>query len=827
MIELTIDDKKITVPRGTTILRAAKDNGIYIPNLCWDRRLRPYGGCRLCVVEVEGQRKLLAACSTPVENGMVVRTNTPNLQKARKTVLELLLIHHPLDCPVCDKAGECKLQDLAYEYGPSESRFYGERKHEPEATDSPLIVRNPNRCILCGKCVRVCWEHQGVGAINLIGRGFKTKISPAFEETLDCEFCGQCIDACPVGALGSKPYTHSARAWFLEEHDNICPYCSVGCTVTYDIREEKILRARGVDGKGVNEGDLCGKGRFGFDFIYSGNRLRKPLIRENGELREASWEEALYLVSEKLSEIKDAKGSDAIGAIGSPRCTIEDNYMLQKFMRDIIGTNNIDSSARLGYAKVAGGMEMAFGLKSNPIKLGSPLGKDAILVVESDITSTHPIWGLKFLEARRNGSNLIIAEPRETKLARHASTWLRMKPGTSVALLNGIAKLAIDEGLVYSNETVMAMEGYEALTETLKEYTPEKVSEITGINRDIFVKTAMDFLRAENRLVALTVTNAENAKGLNTVLAAANLVMLTGDGPSALQMPADYSNTLGMWQMGISPSHLPGLRPIEEGQGRDIAEMLYNPGSLSALYLMGEDPIVTFPESSKIEETLKALDFLVVQDIRLTETAKLADVVLPAASWAEKDGTFINGEGLPQPVKKMIPVTGDSIPDWQIIRNLARVMQADMGTSDLSSIQKEIAETEKVEGSEKWKFHPVRQEFGEVPDTEYPIVMVTGNVMQHSGGLSVMSKSLSHVLSDAFIQINPVDAEKSNVHDGGYVKITSARGEVFIKARVSDEVPEGMLFVPVHFPHARVNSLTYVSTNGSNALTKVRVEPQN
>ncbi|GBD99702.1 putative formate dehydrogenase [bacterium BMS3Abin07] len=827
MIEFTIDDKKISVLKGTTILRAAKANGIYIPNLCYDRRLRPYGGCRLCLVEVEGQKKLLAACSTPAGNGMVVHTNTPNLQKARKTVLELLLIHHPLDCPVCDKAGECKLQDLAYEYGPSASRFLGERKHDKELTGNPLIVRNPNRCILCGKCVRVCWEHQGVGAINFIGRGFKTKISPAFEETLNCEFCGQCIDACPVGALGSKPYSHRSRAWFLENRDNICPYCAVGCTVTYGLQEEKILRARGIDEKGVNKGDLCGKGRFGFDFIYSENRLRTPLIRENGKLRKATWEETLYLVSQRLSQIKDTKGSESIGAVGSSRCTIEDNYMLQKFMRNVLGTNNIDSSARLGYAKVAKGIEMSFGLKSNTIKLGLPLEKDVILVVESDITATHPIWGLQFLEAKRNGSNLIIAEPRETKLARHAGTWMRMKPGTSVALLNGIAKMAIDQGLVFNSETTMSTEGFDMLQETLKEYTPDKVSEITGINRDIFVTTALEFLRAENRMIAMTVTNAENAKGLNSVLAAANLVMLTGDGPSALQIPGDFSNTHGMWLMGISPSHLPGMKTPEGAEGKNIADMLYNPGNVNALYIMGEDPIVTFPDSTKIEETLKSLDFLVVQDIRLTETAKLADVVLPAASWAEKEGTFINGEGLPQPVRKMVPATGDSIPDWQIFRNLSRVMQADMGTSDLNSIQNEILRIETDEGNKKWKFHPVKQAFGEVPDDKYPISLITGNVMQHSGELSVMSKSLSHVLSDAFIQINPADAEKSSIHDGGFVKITSQRGEVFIKARVSEEVPEGMLFVPVHFPHARVNSLTYISTNGSNSITAVKIEAEN
>ena len=381
MIELTINSKNIKVEPGATILQAAQKNDIFIPNMCYDKRLRPYGGCRLCVVEVEGQKRLFAACSTPAENGMVVHTETPKLHKARKMVLELLLIHHPLDCPICDKAGECQLQDLAFKYGPSESRFVGERKHEPESIAAPLVERNPNRCILCGKCVRVCYDHQGVGAINLLGRGFKSKISPAFEETLDCEFCGQCIDACPVGALGSKPYRFRSRVWFLDEKAIACPYCGCGCTTNLGIRDGRIVRARGKQGIGINDGDLCSRGRFGFDYIYSENRLTTPMIKKNGTLVEATWEEALEYIAKSLQSIKEKYGPSAIGAIGSQRCTMEDNYMLQRFMREVIGTDNIDSAARFGYAKAQKTVEKAYGIDFHPIRWDAPLNADFILVV--------------------------------------------------------------------------------------------------------------------------------------------------------------------------------------------------------------------------------------------------------------------------------------------------------------------------------------------------------------------------------------------------------------------------------------------------------------
>lgn len=815
MMELTINGKAVKTEPGTTILQAALKNDIYIPNLCYDKRLRPYGGCRLCVVELEGQKRLFAACSTPAEEGMIVHTETPKLAKARKTVLELLLVHHPLDCPVCDKAGECALQDLAFKYGPTQSRFTGQRKSDPERIDAPIIERNPNRCILCGKCVRVCHEHQGVGAINIIGRGFKSKISPAFEETLDCEFCGQCIDTCPVGALGSKPYRFQSRVWFMDEHETICPYCGCGCTTNVSLREGRIMRARGKEGVGINEGDLCSKGRFGFDYIYSENRLTTPMIKKDGQLVRVSWEEALDYVTKRLEAIKAQHGPAAIGAVGSQRCTLEDNYMLQRFMRDVIGTDSIDSAARFGYAKAQKAIEAAFGIDRLPIEWEAPLKADFMLVVDSDITSTLPVWGLKFIEAKQAGAELVVVDSKETKIARNSSRFLQTRPGSGVALLNGMAKVIMEEGL-YNKDTATKVSNFVNLTNSLKDISLASVAKITGLSEETIAKLARDYAGAGKRLITITSGASENAKSASTLLAAANLVLLMGDAPETLQVPAEFSNTLGMWMVGVRP--LAG--------GKSAQEMLYKPGAVRALYIMGENPLVSFPDATAVERTLKGLDLLIVQDIFLTETAKLADVVLPASSWGEKEGSFMNAAGSIQKIEKLIAETGQSTADWKIFRNLARLMNKDLGLKDLAEIRSSITDLvisgQKEEGTPA--FNPVSYEVMEMVSDQYPMFLVTANVLQHSGALSVLSKNLDTVVADAYLQINSRDARKYRVNDEGFVKVVSKRGEVFLKAMISDEVPEGTVFAPIHFAHAKINTLTYPSANGGLPLVPVRVE---
>jgi NADH-quinone oxidoreductase chain G len=816
MVELTIDGKKVQVEKNANILQAALTNGIYIPHFCYDRRLKRFGGCRMCLVELDGRRRPVAACSTPVKQGMTIVTDTPRIRKARQTILELLLIYHPLECPICVKAGECSLQDLVFKYGKPETRFNRTRSHAQPDVRGPLIELEANLCILCGKCIRICAEHQGCGALGFIGRGFHTIVQPAFGEVLKCDYCGQCVDICPTGAIANKTFKYNCRAWYLEEKDTVCPFCSVGCTATLGVMEGKIMRSRGREGKGLTDGNLCGRGRFGFDYIYSENRLSKPLIRKDGELTQATWDQALTLISETFFKIVKNKGAHAIGAIGSGRCTNEDNYALQKLMRNVIGTGNIDTLDCFGYGRAIEAFHRAFGLSSNPASLGAPLEKDFILIIESDISSSHPVYGLNILQAKRQGAELVVIDCRQTKLTWHSSEHLYLKqPALSVCLLNGMMKAIIEHGL-FNREQVENIPGFSELVSMLNDYGTAKVAELTGAPEKSIVESAMKIAKAKNPLVALTMNVSENNKSLNLALAAANLTLLLGQPPESLVIPAPYCNSMGALTLNVKPD-----------QGfLDARAMLYETGVLSALYIMGQDPVASLPDGKRVVNALKSIDFLVVQDIALTETAQLAHVVLPALSWAEKEGSFLNMSGIKQKLTKIVSSKTQALPDWQILNNLGFLMGVDLGFKNLRAVEREVDERLACQEKREVKnaFNPTPYLTQTITSEDFPYILVLRDSLQHSGTMSARSKSLDLVLSEAIIEINANDATKADLKEGAYVKVISKKGEVFIKAAISNHIPRGVVFTNPHFPHAKINTLTSLPENDDTALCAVRIE---
>ncbi|HYQ48147.1 MAG TPA: molybdopterin-dependent oxidoreductase, partial [Thermodesulfovibrionales bacterium] len=478
-------------------------------------------------------------------------------------------------------------------------------------------------------------------------------------------------------------------------------------------------------------------------------------------------------------------------------------------MLSVVGSGNMDSSAAFGYGRVQAVLDKAFGLKAHPINMKAPLGKEVIFIIESDISVTHPVYGLNILQAKREGSHLIVADSRETKLTRHSSSHLKMAQGTSVALLNGLMKVIIDRNL-FNRATVSKIPGFSDFEKALTDYTPENVSKITGIPHEELVTTAERLAAAKSRMLSFTVGLSENTKGADTVAAAANLVILLGEETDALQIPAEYANTFGLHKMGVRPGG-------GTATGKNVFDMLYEPGSLRALYIMGEDPVSAFPNSSKIIGTLKSLEFVVVQDIAMTESAKFAHVVLPASSWAEKEGTFINAEGITQKLQKIVATSGQSMPDWQILRNLSLSMGKEIVFRSIDDVSADIKNEpqEPAAAADKRTFQPVSYTPGEDTDDEYPLHLVTRDVLQHSGTMSTRSKALDLVVSEAFLEVNEEEAGKYGLTDNSHVKVSSRRGAVYLKAKITDTVPSGTVFASMHFPHGRVNALTYPSADGT------------
>ncbi len=869
MVKLYINKTRVAVPEGTSVFNAARQAEIAIPHLCYHPMLSVSGACRLCVVEIEGRDDLPASCTTSVAEDMVVWTESERVIRARKVVLSLYLANHPNDCLTCEKTGDCRLQDYAYLYGVQKPYYQGgARKDYPIEDTNPCFERDHNKCILCGRCVLMCDEVVGVHAYDFGYRSADAKIVAGMDMGLEdsaCIFCGNCITVCPVGALMPKWGQGKGRAFDVRRVETLCPYCGVGCRLFLHVNHGQVVGMSPAAGP-ANHNLLCVKGRFGLDFIHHPDRLKRPLVRRDGRLQEASWEEALDLVAAKFTAIKDRYGPDAIAGISSAKATNEENYLMQKFMRAVIGTNNVDNSARLCHASTLTGLARAFGSGSMTNTIAELEDADVIFVIGSNTSEAHPVIGFWVKKAEKKGAKLIVADPREIDMAVDADLHLRHLPGTDAALLNGMMYVILEEGLWDREFVEQRTKNFAAFRERVKRYDPERVSRITGVQPELIRKAAGLYGGADRATILYAMGITQHTTGTLNVYQIANLAMLTGNvgrRSTGVYPLRGQNNVQGACDMGALPGYLPGYqrpdnaevrekferawgRPLPEREGLSVVEMVKAAlaGSVKAMYIVGENPMLSNPNVNECRLALERLEFLVVQDIFLTETARLADVVLPAASFAEKDGTFTNTERRVQLLRKAIPPVGEARPDWEIICDISRRMGYPMEYGSTEEIMAEIAEVTPIYGGIyhdrlgdaglQWpcydrdhpgttflhherfagglgEFVPVEDRAPEeLPDEEYPFVLMTGRILYHfhTGSMSRRSQALDALRPDGYVEINPEAAARLGIEEGEELVISSRRGRITIKALLTKQVHPRAVFIPFHFAEAAANVLT-------------------
>jgi len=865
-ITLTIDGRRVTAPEGATVLEAARSADIYIPTLCYDADLEPVGACRLCIVEIEGMKGLPTACTTAAADGMTVHTDTEQVGRVRRMTCEMLIADHPADCLICSSNQRCELQKVASYLGVSQQRLQAADREVAFDDSNPFFTRDLSKCILCGRCVRACHELRGVGAIEIAGRGYESRVATFGDEPIlesVCESCGECIRRCPVGALSIKSETLPPT----REVKTTCPYCGCGCGLVLGVRGGRIVRVSGDEEHPVNRGSLCVKGQFGLDFVGAPDRLTAPLIRRDGRLEEASWEEALGLVARRLGEIKEAHGPDAVAGFSSAKCTNEENYLFQKFMRAAVGTNNVDHCARLCHASTVAGLARAFGSGAMTNSIDELEHADCILVTGSNTTEAHPIIALRIKAAvGRHGARLIVADPRRIDLVRFADLHLRQRCGTDVALFNAMMNVIISEGL--SDETFIAdrTEGLDALRQCVEDCTPEWAATITGVPAEQIRAAARMYAAAESASIVYSMGITQHTTGTDNVLALANLAMLTGNvgrlstGVNPLR---GQNNVQGACDLGALPNVYPGYQKVDDPEARRKFERAWGvalpdtpgltvveiinaaaDGHVRALYIMGENPMLSDPNSTHVREALEKLDFLCVQDIFLSETAELADVVLPAASFAEKDGTFTNTERRVQRVRAALEPPGEARADWRILCDLSGRLGYTMHCEHPGQILDEVASLtpiyggisfERIEAEGlRWpcpdkahpgtlflhqgqfkrgrgKFHPTPfREAAELPDQEYPYILTTGRSLYHfhTGTLSRRTRGLEELYPPVPFEIHPDDAARDGIAEGDLVELSTRRGAVRARAVVTERSPRGTIFMPFHFREGAANVLT-------------------
>ena len=879
-VSFTIDGVEVTANKGDTILKAALEHDIYIPHLCYHPDLQPFGGCRLCMVEIRG-KGLTISCKASVEAGIAVVTESPQINKVRRIAAELLIANHERNCLECFKNPECELQKVAGYLGIKEERLSRLRRTNKKLQiddSNPFFSRDLNKCILCGICIRTCDEIQGVGAIDFAFRGPDTRVSATKDKPImesECVSCGECVVRCPVGALIPKTTQRPAR-----EVKSICCYCGCGCGIKLGIRGDVIVGVQGDRENPTSKGRLCVKGRYGIaEFVHHPDRLTTPLIRKDGELKQASWDEALELVAARLREYTP----EEVAFIASAKCTNEENYVMQKFARAVLSTNNIDHCARLCHAPSVAGLVQSFGSGAMTNSIEEIEEAACILAIGTNTTVSHPVIGLEIKKAVRNGARVIVANPREIDLCRFADLWLRLRPGTDVALLMGMMRVIVDEGLLDSSFIEQRCQDFDVFKASLSDFSLDFVEQITGVpSKDIAEAARLYATNKPATVILYSMGITQHSHGTDNVLATANLAMLTGNigkrctGVDPLR---GQNNVQGACDMGCLPNVYPGYQAVADPAIREKFETAWgcslpsSPGlslvemfdaayrkEIKALYLVGENPALSDPDVHHVREALARLEFLVVQDIFLSETAEFAHVVLPAASFAEKNGTFTNTERRVQLVRKAIEPIGDSKPDWWIISQVAQRLGAKGFDCNCSSdITEEMRKLTPSYGgiscdrlgneglqwpcpSEdhpgtcilhtntfvrgKGRFMPLKYTPpAEMPDADYPLVLSTGRSLYHfhTGTMTRKVSGLNMIEPEGAVEINPQDASKLSIAQGDKVKVSSRRGEVITKAKVTEALPPGVVFMTFHFAESAANILTNPKLDPVSKIPELKV----
>lgn len=866
-VNVTIDGRKTSVPKNSTVLMAAGAMGIKIPTLCFLKDVNEVGACRMCVVEVNTSKSLEPACIYPVSEGLEVKTSTEAVYFARKSVLEFLISNHKLNCIVCDKNGECRLQDLCYEYEVEKNPFENPDPDYPVDESNPFYNYDKSKCIRCRRCVSVCSKTQCNNTICLDGRGYETKISVPMDKGLAnsrCVSCGNCVGNCPVGALTYKRKT-KYRSWEIGRTKTTCTFCAVGCELNLLTKFNKVVGVEASYGA-ANKGLTCVKGRFGYEFINHKDRLTKPLVRKDGKLVESNWDEAFNIIVTKLKEIKGGYGPHALAGFSSAKATNEENYLFQKMIRAVIGTNNVDHCARLCHASTVTGLAATLGSGAMTNSIEEVLGSDLIFVTGSNTTENHPVIAAKMRQAKLKGAKIIVAEPRRIALCEDAELFLQIKPGTNVALINGMMNVIISENLNNKQFVEERAEGFEAMAELVKNYTPEIVAEICGIPEEDLKKAARMYATANKAGIYYAMGVTQHHTGTRGVMSMSNLAVLCGHigrESTGVNPLRGQNNVQGSTDMGACPWDFPGYQkvadpdilrkfksawkmPLSDRPGLSVTEIIHEAEkkNIRGMVIMGENPMVSDPDVQHVEKALKSLDFLAVIDIFLTETAQLADVVLPACSFAEKDGTFTNTERRVQRVRKAINPVGTSRPDWRILLELMQRLGYEKHYDSPEEIFNEMTTVTPIYAGINYKRidskgiqwpcpddkHPgtpilhvgsftrgkallMPIEYttsAELPDSEYPLILTTGRVLYHWHTKTMTGKveGLNKLSPGAYVEMNPALAGRLGIANGETVRATTRRGSILTKARVTDIIEEDVVFMPFHFTDGLANTLT-------------------